>query len=204
MRYVFVTLAVCVALATVAVVTPAAPAGSCAAPVVRQVVKQQIVATPAVITPVVQNVVVAQFVAVPVVVPLFAVGYDPVSYGITEELRAIREELRLTRQALTAPPPAGPQEPSVLPQKDNPAQPLESGIPPHQQILAHHCAACHTAGSAKGGVTIFSEPGKLNLSVNKLALWDAAEKQEMPPGDKPKVHPDDLKILREWARGKGK
>lgn len=179
-----------------------ASAGSCAAPVVRSVVKQQFVQQGVVATPVVaQQVVVAQFVAVPVAVPLYAVGYDPASYGVVEELKAIREELRKTREAMTAPPP-GPATPEVLPQKDQPPMgKLEGTAPPHLQVLAHHCAACHTAPKHKGSVEIFLENGALNPAVNRFRLWDAAESRTMPPDPKPKVHPDDVRVLRDWARG---
>ncbi len=201
MKYLITFAVALLALASLALVNvEAGPA--CSAPIFRKVVQTQVV-TPVVVTPVVQNVVVAQFVAVPVVVPTFAVGYDPYTYGVTQELKAIREELRLTRAALLGAPPPASGQPEVQPQTQPKESLLENTsqvpVPPHVQIMSFHCAACHGAGKAKGGVTLFSAPNVLTPNVDRAKVVSLVETQKMPPDDKPKVHPDDIKILKEWA-----
>jgi mono/diheme cytochrome c family protein len=157
--------------------------GDCVAPVV---VKQQVYGQHY------QQVVVAQFVAIPVAVPLYAVGYDPHSYGVTEELKAIREELRQAREGV-APQShrADPNEPQVLPQKSPDAV---------TAILTQHCASCHTGAKSKGGLVIFAGPGVLDAHADLFQLWDAAESKTMPPNPRPKVPQADLDALRAALR----
>jgi hypothetical protein len=139
-----------------------------------------------------QPVVVAQFVAIPVAVPLYAVGYDPHSYGVTEELKAIREELRQAREG-GVPPGVGPGEPQVLPQ-------TAGGGDRVKAILTQHCAACHTGAKSKGGLVMFAAPGVLDGHIDLFQLWDAMDSKTMPPDPKPKVPQADLDVLRDALR----
>ncbi len=156
-------------------------ADSCATPFVKQ---NQVV-----VAPVVTPVVIAQFVAVPVVVPTYQVGYDPYANGIAEELKLLRQELKSAREALTGGGIPANALPLVEPS-------------PAQKVLQTHCASCHTGASARKGFQIFHSEGRLNPDVDKFTLWDVAERQVMPPDPKPKVHPDDVKVLRDWVRSK--
>lgn len=169
--------------------------GVCHAPVVKQAVvvqQQAVVATPVVLT---------QF--VPVVVPAYSVGYDPTTLGIVEELRAIKEELRQGREALTL--PRNPDAPLVLPQKQQGIEIVPEPMgklpvaPDWQGVLQKHCAACHTGATAKGGLKIFAETGKLG-TANPFDLLEAVALGKMPPKNKPRPDAAELTALRNWVR----
>ncbi len=183
---------------------PAATAGNCSTPAF---VQTPVVQTPVVVTTpvavVATPVIVTQFVQV----PLFAVGYDPTTYGVTEELKAIREELRQTReqnkptpQVLPTQPPQ--QAPQATPPVD-PMAPLPQAAPVAVgplAVLQTHCAACHTGAKSKGGVVIFDAPGQLAADVNRFDLYEIVAAGKMPPAPKPKVAPSDVTALRQWVR----
>ena len=161
-----------------------APAQSCG--VVRnRVVHQQHVVHAAHVA-VVQPAVIATFAAVPVAVPHYSVGYDPHG-GELAELRATIRELRKTVELL------GKAEATPTPRRDVPTDDVSGKA---WQVLAKHCASCHTGAQAKGKVTIFSEPGKPNPGVDLFLLWEAADAGRMPKSAAP-ISDDEARALRE-------
>lgn len=158
-------------LAALAALVASAPRGLAAAPAV-----------------VAQPVVVAQFVAVPVAVPLYAVGYDPATLALVEELKGIREELKRQREG------GIPQ--GALPE-------VASARDRALAVLQSRCAACHTGDAAKGGVKMFDAQGRPG-DVNPFTLWDAADARKMPPDPRPKLTAQELATLRQWVRESAK
>ena len=74
-------------------------------------------------------------------------------------------------------------------------------------VLRQHCAACHTGPKARGGVTILDRAALLSSGVvvnnnrEKSELWQLAACGTMPPGDRPKLAPEDIAVLGKWIDG---
>ncbi len=142
------------------------------------VVRRAVYVAPTYAAPVVASVV--QTYAVPVVVPLYTAGYA----GQDQGTAALLAEIRQLRAAVQEMQQGGveflkgraPPQPPSMPPANGPA-----GAVPDSGLLGTHCGACHSGGTAKGGVRMFEAGKRLPLAPEKLGdAIEAVVKGTMP------------------------
>ena len=74
-----------------------------------------------------------------------------------------------------------------------------------EEILRRNCATCHSGQAAHGGLQIFQEAGQMFDKLPRHVILemvepDAEGQQQMPPGDRTKLSPAEVQIIRDWAR----
>ena len=82
------------------------------------------------------------------------------------------------------------------------ASPLKSFNQDIEPVLEQYCYDCHGGGATKGGVDL--DDFRTDAQVQNHALWWRVMKNVrtgiMPPADKPRVPPEDVKRLMTWIK----
>ena len=123
--------------------------------------------------------------AVPVAVPVATVTQPGVLYSYRQ-------------YALPQPAEAAPVAPptAAASQPQQPTEPLDGPA-----VLAKHCASCHTGAAVQGDLQIFQAPGRIVEKLPRQSLLEAVEQGRMPqPASAPRLTPQEIEILRQWAR----
>ncbi len=81
-------------------------------------------------------------------------------------------------------------------------EPLKSFNREIQPVLDQYCYDCHGGGASKGGIDL--DDFRTDAQVQDHALWWRVMKNVrtgiMPPADKPRVPPEDVKRLMSWIK----
>ena len=103
--------------------------------------------------------------------------------------------------ASSSPPPARGEE---KPPAAKAARRFEAGVAP---LLAQHCLECHGPASKKGGLDLSrkkdalagGKSGKVIVAgkPGESLLWEHVESGAMPPKSRPRLSPDDRRLLEE-------
>lgn len=128
--------------------------------------------------------------AVPVAVPVAVVQQPGVLYGYAHGCAAPAAVSSSESSATALSQSAGGNE-----------QPTADSA---TAVFLRHCAACHTAPLAKGGLSLFAADGTAVTRLPRQKILDAVTADEnpprMPPADRPALSDEELELLRQWAR----
>jgi len=131
--------------------------------------------------------------AVPVAVPVATIASPTLFYSYQQQARSY------TSTTSPSPPTSANQEPSLTDPNPRPSTSLDP-----QTILTRHCAECHRAAAAQGGLTLFSADGQLapklprHLVLNAI-VPDESNQVAMPPASRPRLSVEESRALRKWA-----
>jgi hypothetical protein len=68
------------------------------------------------------------------------------------------------------------------------------------------CIECHKGPDARGGIMIFTENGQLNPTVDREAVFEAADTGKMPPGANKNIQlaltDEDVAVLEQWKNAR--
>jgi uncharacterized membrane protein len=72
-------------------------------------------------------------------------------------------------------------------------------------VLQRRCAECHQGSTARGGITLFDEAGRLSSLLPRHLLVEVTDANSqpgstMPPDGREKLTAEEWRVLKQWAR----